>query len=212
MANVIPKISRENFQTGSGWTIVGAGNLRSADAAIAPDGTLTADRLYDDNGGGTIVGGLVLQVPLLKPSTQYCWAWFVKKDQLDWCAWRTQNFTVPSNTQSFFDHATPVIMNKSAAHDAIGVIEYESLEGTDWVRCYGVFTLDTDVDGDCRIYKSENGNLSVPRDGTSSFFVWGVSLNEGDYPEPYTSNAGITIDGPSGSSGMGLSFGKMGMR
>ncbi len=168
----------DNLSPGSANWIVGGNTLVDADATTSPDGTVNADRIKDDNGGGSSSVG-TRQNRAVSTSTEYCFSAFLKADGLDWAALRTSSFTTPSNGNSFFDLANGVVGTKHAGHDASGIEDW----GNGWYLCWITFTTDAaDGLGSPEVLCAEGDNdTNCDRDDTSSIFAWGIQLEAGSY-------------------------------
>ena len=155
----------------------------TADYATAPDGTLTADRLIDSNGGGT---GTVRTTQTIALDTSYnpyyvsCWA---KADQLAWLRIYLEGFSI--NPTCYFNLTTGAT-GAAASTLSQGTVEYPD----GWWRCWIQFETGADAGGAARFGVAEaNGDDVVDRDGTSSILVWGSHLDK-DSLLPYTAVSG----------------------
>ena len=164
----------------------------TANDTTAPDGNTTADKLNDDNGGGT---GLVniSQSVTFSTSTTYTFGCFIKSDGLTFAHLRVTNLTTPSNGGSFFNLSTGTVdLNDSGYTGSIQ--DY----GNGWYRCSITFTTGaTDTTGEVRIYPASSASfagLTVDRDGTSSIFVWGAQVEASPIATSYipTTTASVT--------------------
>lgn len=177
----------ENFAAtgGSGWASSSTGTI--AINATGPDGETSAVTLVDGGTGGS--GQVYLErssqaVTVGVPNT---FSVFAKKDQVNFLALSTFAYTVPSGS-TYFDLDTGVVSSQAAAHSGATIEDY----GNGWYRCSITFTADAaDSLGIFRIHVAEtSGNLSVPRDGTSSILVFGAQVEAGIFPSSYIPTAG----------------------
>lgn len=175
--------------TGAGWSVVGAGISANANVAEAPDGTMTADSLVVDNAGGNTIGGLNYTFGI-QADTQYCAACFMKTLNNNELAIRSQSFTTPPNTQSYYENDPALVASMAPQFDDAGVEEFPN----GWMRAYLTMTFgNVDLAGAIRWYLASVNNISVPRDGSIGILLWGMTFELGATPSPYVSEAGITI-------------------
>lgn len=166
--------------TGPAWSVAVADGVINADAAIAPDGKTTADRLIDDESGGTGNCAL-LQNMTIRTSTPYIYSIYAKADGLDFVHLRLFNFTTPTDGGAYFNLTTGAVDAIDAGFDASGI---ENV-GSGWFRCWVRWTSDAaDPDGALAVYPSSGstvGDLTIDLDGTSSIFLWGGQTEVGDH-------------------------------
>jgi hypothetical protein len=144
-------------------------------ATTAPDGTLTAARLKDDNAGGFATIDKY-QGHAFKLSTAYIWSAYLKADQLRW-----GYLGVPTLgsliIRAWFDLENGVVGTTGADNDDQGM----TYVGNGWYRCWIAFTSDAvDTSGSPLIACAETDNAvsNTARDGTSSIFMWGPQAEE----------------------------------
>lgn len=168
------------------WTVVGA--VINSNATTAPDGTATADRLIDDNLGGTGTARVQQNVSGITASTDFVFSVFLKPDQLNWALLGMASLT-GIDVSSYCDVANGVFGTFGASVNDSGVIDHG-----DWKRFWLTFTNAADTSGFPQIYPADgDGDASVDHDNTSSIFAWGAVLEAGTFPSTYVSEAGITV-------------------
>ena len=156
--------------------------LVDTDATTAPDGSPTADRLKDANGGGTSSDVSIRTQGELVPSGDNTYSCFAKADGLDWMDMRTFSFDASADGETYFDLANGVLGTVSANHDSAGM-EYW---GNGWYRCWITFNTTGDLNGFLYTYVAEaDGDRAVDADDTSSIFLWGQQCEAGDAPSSY---------------------------
>lgn len=173
----------EDFTNGA-WLTGGLGSAVNANAATAPDGAVTADRLIDNAATGTGLVGIA-QVASLSPSTTYTLSVHGEPDQLLWLAIHCVALTSPADGGVWFNLSTGAIGTQNAGYT--GSVK-SAAEG--FYRCGVTFTTASDTAGQIRFYVCEaDGSLSATRDGTSSLFLWGAMLHPGSGMATYNPNS-----------------------
>ena len=141
MANLLT--NPENL---AGWSVVGTTSVNS-NVATAPDGTATADRIVDDNSGGT--GNVFIrQVPIVLNNTAYHYAMFFQAEGLDWV---TMRFTSHGSKNIFqsFNLAAVAVGTPGSDVDSSAIENY----GGGYYRCRLSFTSDAvDTNGQAQIF------------------------------------------------------------
>ncbi len=193
MSNLIP--DPEDFSAPS-WSQGAHAGAPVANVATAPDGTVTADRVIDDNGGG--VGSSIYMLDIiggLTAGAQYTLSCFAKEDQLDWLYMFPASYGSVA-ASGYFDLGSGLVGTVGADVIDSGVISYPD----DWYRCWLTFNMDpVDVSGTIRLYVAEgDGDNSCSRDSTSSILAWGVDFREGPLVD-YESQGGTVIPIAAGS-------------
>ncbi len=163
----------------------------TGNTSLAPDGTLTADKIGDD---GVYDNGQVAiqQSAAGAINTQYALAGFFKPGGEDWVYFRPLNFGSLS-LGTYFNLAAGSIGTAGADVDAVYITgPYEN----DFYRAEIIFTTDgADATGNIRLYvaDSNEGHTGLAIDGTNNIIGWGLTLHAGSRAPPYTSVAGILV-------------------
>jgi len=167
-----------------------SGSLVTADQIISPDGNLTADKLNDNNSGTGVVQ-IFDNIFSLTSSGTYTFSVFAKKGTINYVALRTENFTTPSNSTSYFDLDSGALGTIDSQHTA-KITNY----GNGWYRCSITFTLSTDVAGTLVIRANEADNTpNVVMNGNKNIYLWGAMMEESSFPSSYIhtpTNATVT--------------------
>lgn len=177
--------------TNAAWLKAGQSTI-TANAAIAPDGSPSADLLIDDGLGGGPGNIRTHQAITVATNTRYVHSVFAKADQLGWVYLTWANGGV-ANVEQYFDLVNGVLGTGGAGVDIAHIDDY----GNGWYRCSMAFTSDAvDTLGENRIYVAEadNDNL-VDFDGTSSILLWGADFeaSPSGSPSTYISTAGTSV-------------------
>lgn len=186
MANLLN--NPEDFT--SGWTILSQGVINT-NQAEAPDGTVTADELVDDNSGGGGSAGVQQTGVTIAAATQHVYSLFIKPNQEKFGVLFPANWSPPGNIIQNFDALDGIAGSLHANADDAGIIEYED----NWWRPYVVLTTGGDTSGSARIYVAEGliDNILTACDGSNSIYIWGAVLEEGNYPSDYISVGGTKV-------------------
>ena len=150
------------------------------DAAVAPDGEMTADKLVED-GSASTTHFMRRDTPALSDNTDQAWSFHAKAAERSeiWIRFLAKDGVF---TTSWFDLSTGTV----GTTDAGATFRIEDV-GNGWFRCNGVFTTDaSDTVGIVRVLcASANDDIVVELDGTSSIFVWGAQMEVGAFPTSY---------------------------
>jgi hypothetical protein len=158
-------------------------SVLTSEQGVAPDGTNTAQKLTDNNDGGTGTIGLSYFSVNLTSGQQSTVSIFVKKDTLRYFVISFANFD--TNQEISFDLNTNIINRGSGV-----ITEYSN----GWYRCSATFSTTTDTVGAIGFYGTDlanvvGGNL---RDGTKSVLIWGLQCEELPYATSYIPTTGAT--------------------
>lgn len=171
------------------WTKNGATIVTNA--AIAPDGTMSADKLVDTP---STFAHRVGSSPTISDNTIYCASVFVKKAELE-------NAAVCIVTKAAGVRAIGINLSTGATFvpsDISGIPTYYGVTdvGGGWYRVYVAHDVNTgSTIENIRIF-TLNSTLSInyTGDGVSGIYIWGAQLEQGSFPTSYipTTSAQVT--------------------
>jgi hypothetical protein len=146
-------------------------------AAIAPDGTLTADKLIVNNG---TTGSNLNISPTFQSSTAYTGSIYAKAGEWNWLEIELRSETT-SILRAWFDLSNGVVGTVNA-----GMTATITPVGNGWYRCTATrTTAATNTSTRLRYYSTNADNSNTTGDGTSGIFIWGAMLNIGSTAGAY---------------------------
>jgi len=185
LAGLLNEPARTNIRSFSeavnSWS--NTATIVSIDAAVAPDGATTADRMEDNAAGTSGQTGRNLSVTNLATGL---WAMtaFIAPGSLDWLRFRTQNFT--QNTTASFDAASGAFGGNNSFTSSF----VDRLAGA-WFRAGGTVPEMTgpDMTGLFRWNLADgNADDTVLRDGTKNIYLWGGGVEQVETGDPFASS------------------------
>lgn len=161
-------------------------------AAIAPDGTMTADKLVEDTTAANSHG---VGVSISSTSSTVFFGAYLKASERS-MAFINAYTGAPSGVQAVFNltaksysSLAPAVGGTGSTGLAAGVTDC----GNGWLFCWVscTATAGTFITGFVQIY---NGDLAYTGDGTSGLYIWGAKVYAGTGPTSYlpTTTAGVT--------------------
>ena len=159
-------------------------SVLSANQGTAPDGTNTAQKITDNNNGGT--GSIAISSfgTTLNSGTDSTVSMFVKKDTVRYFVIRFLNFD--TTVDASFDLDTGIVNRGTGV-----MTDY----GNGWYRCSTTFNTTTDLVGGIQflITNSSSGNGGNLRDGSNSTFVWGYQAEYSSFATSYIPTTTSTV-------------------
>ena len=158
----------------------------TANAATAPDGTLTGNKHIPDN-GATIGAGAtdtrVYQSPSVTSGSSYTLSIYAKAGEYDQLAIAV--ITSPTNSAIFSLTLGTVVSGAGATITSVG---------NGWYRCTLTFTATST--GSLQIRWSSESSTVSTGDGTSGIYAWGAQLAVGPNALDYTPTTTAVVYGP----------------
>ena len=153
----------------------------TANAAIAPDGTTTADKLVEDNTTGTHIAVRIVTLS----AASYTFSVFAKADQRSWISFLNNSLVLSSaNFNLAAGTLGTVSANASASITNVG---------GGWFRCAVTWTTPAGANELLIRLGTADATPSYAGDGTSGAFLWGADLRLAtDAAYPYQRVAAAT--------------------
>jgi hypothetical protein len=168
------------------WTSSTGNPIVSVNTAIAPDGTLTADKLIEGTTNGQ---QSILQSNVSFPSVgQYAYSVYVKKAERFKVTLRESTST---GAAVLFDVNAGTVLSSLGGGTPAPSGSIQSV-GNGWYRCTMILAQGTAGNRTVRVYVVPDAVTTASPsiadytgDGTSGIFIWGAQLEVGAFPTSY---------------------------
>lgn len=178
-------LQSENLST----TWAGNRTSVSANSAVAPDGTTTADKLVEDSTASNT--HYTAQSIALADSTNYVWSVFVKAAGRDWV--RIVGIAKTGGVRAVYVNLATGVAGQTSG---IGASDYRiEAHPNGWYRVSVVFASGTGANGGGQVRLADSdGGESYSGDGSSGVYVWGAQMEAASFVSSYipTTTASVT--------------------
>jgi hypothetical protein len=174
------------------WT-KGGGSTISANAAVAPNGETTADKLVES---GTTSAFTVQRPPAVTGS--HTFSVFAKAAERTWLSMR---FSGTTNSDAYFNLSTGAVGFLYGC--TASVVDF----GDGWYRCIVTATVAGIGDQVVIRLASANNTALYTGDGYSGIYIWGAQLEAGSFPTSYIPTVASQVTrSPDAASMTGTNF------
>jgi hypothetical protein len=154
----------------------------TANAATAPDGTITADKEIPANG---VAGTYIAQGFSATSGTTYTYTVYAKASEFSELRLLGESGAFGSNTTGVYNLSTGVA-SVAAGSPTVSMTSV----GNGWWRCVWTATATATTTG------SVQQRINTTGDGTSGLFIWGAQLSVGPNALDYTPTTTAVVYGP----------------
>lgn len=159
-------------------------------AIIAPDGTVTADKIVENTDNDTHIIG---QSFTPDGASRYCFSGYGRADERTWVSLRLSTAGFPNDTQVYFDLVNGIVGTQIGSPDSVG-IEYVK-DG--YYRFWFTVTSNAAVSTSARIDLADADNSnSYLGDGSSGLYLWNAQVEIGSFPSSPIETTNLAVTRP----------------
>jgi len=164
----------------------------TANASVAPDGLLTADKIVEASSGSAQHN--MRQVVNVTANTTYTASVFAKSAERFNLRFGLLNSGLSSGAYAQFNLNTGVISGQVTAGTATNISYSIEPVGNGFYRCSVAVTVDNSSTSITPFIGllDDSGNASYSGDGASGLYIWGAQLEQGSFPTSYIPTTGAT--------------------
>jgi hypothetical protein len=175
------ELNSQDF-TQSNWTKTNC-SINSINNTIAPDGTLTANKIAESTGTITS-GGVVYAITGTNNGITYTISVYAKAAGRNYLA--IDGYLAPYQTAIFNLSNGTVTTSAGVSCSIVSV-------GNGWYRCIFVITSTGYTGGPSFRFQNDVASTSYTGDGNSGIYLWGAQVEAGSFPTSYIPTSGSAV-------------------
>jgi hypothetical protein len=163
----------------------------TANAIVAPDGTLTGDKFIPNSGETGGAGTVVQALSKSATATTYTLTGYAKAGEFSSVRlYLNQQGNTGNRCEATYNVSTGATSSIINVGTFTGASASMVLVGNGWYRCVLTATTSTETSIQFRFVNAVSGQNG---DGTSGIFIWGAQLNVGSTPAEYLQTVATAV-------------------